>query len=454
MIPVVTPSEMAAIDAAAPEGTAVLVSRAGAAVAGAAIEMLSDAGRRVVVLAGGGNNGADGRAAAARLESEGADCVVLAPDCGVVPSCDLLIDAAYGTGLNRPWSPPAGAEAAGAILAVDSPSGVDGLTGEVRGGALAATRTVTFAALKPGLLIGPGRCLAGAVSVADIGLDVSGATAHLMTEADVAELWPRRPRDAHKWRSACWVVAGSRHMRGAAALASLAALRSGAGYVCLSTPGAGPDASIPTEAVYRYLPHRGWFSHLNVDRFKSLVVGPGLGRHPITRASVRALVSACEIPMVLDGDALALLGTGFGGLMAQARAPVVLTPHDGEFELLMGRPPGPDRLAAARTLAGEGATVVLKGPTTVVAGPDGQARLVTSGDARLATAGTGDVLAGMVGALLAQGLAPLDAASLAAQVHGMAGSSGPPVGLIAGDLPAAIPNVLSRLLSPEPAAGG
>ena len=478
MIPVVTPQEMAAIDAAAPESTDVLVERAGAAVAVAAVEMLTGAtggaaavleagrpsaarrkalaGRRVTIMAGRGNNGADGRAAARHLQRAGAECRVVAPDAAEFPPCDLLIDAAYGTGLNRPWTPPAGIEGAGNVLAVDIPSGVDGLTGQVQGGALAAARTVTFAALKPGLLAHPGRGLAGSVSVADIGLDVTGASAQLLTEADVAELWPRREADAHKWRSACWVVAGSPGMRGAASLASLAALRSGAGYVRLSVPGGEPDASVPTEVVFGPLPAANWHERMEVSRFGSLVVGPGLGRDPQTATAVCGLVTRATVPLVLDGDALAALAGDLGAVLAAARAPVVLTPHDGEYELLAGCRPGADRLEAARTLAAAGATVLLKGSTTVVAAPDGTARFVTSGDARLATAGTGDVLAGMIGALLAQGVAPLDAAALAAHVHGMAGALGPPVGLIAGDLLGAIPAALAAALDPprhEPGGG-
>ena len=495
MIPVVTPAEMAAIDAAAPEGTDVLVERAGAAVAVVATEMLTGSGegaaavleagrplvstrqalrvvrgdeqewtdrrgrpsgslrqalrgRKVVVIAGRGNNGADGRAAARYLERAGAACRVITPDSTEIPPADLLIDAAFGTGLNRPWSPPEGAGGAGDVLAVDIPSGVDGLTGEVHGGALAATRTVTFAAVKPGVLLYPGRRLAGSVSVADIGLDVASATAQLLTEADVADLWPRRPDDAHKWRSACWVVAGSPGMRGAATLASLAALRSGAGYVRLSVPGGEPDASVPTEVVFERLPAADWHERMDTSRFGSLVVGPGLGRDPQTASAVRALVARATVPLVLDGDALAALGNDAAATLATARAPVVVTPHDGEYELLAGRRPGADRLAAARALAAAGATVLLKGSTTVVAAPHGAARFVTSGDARLATAGTGDVLAGMIGALLAQGVTALDAAALAAQVHGMAGALGPPVGLIAGDLLGAIPAVLAGALEP------
>ncbi len=470
MIPVLAPAEMAAIDAQAPEGTDVLIERAGAAVAVAAAEMLtgrSDAaaaiggsgrpvaargalrGRKVVVVAGRGNNGADGRAAARHLQRAGAECRILEPEQAAVPRCNLLIDAAYGTGLRGPWAPPTPSGTIDHVLAVDIPSGVDGLTGEVHGGALAANRTVTFAALKPGLLLHPGRRFAGTVSVADIGLDVSSARAQLLTAEDVADSWPRRPSEAHKWHSACWVVAGSPTMRGAASLASLAALRSGVGYVRLSVPGGEPDAAIPTEVVFHSLPAVGWGDQLELSRFGSLVVGPGLGRSPEQMSEVRALIGRATVPLVLDGDALAALATDVAAILASASAPVILTPHDGEYEMLLGHQPGADRLAAARKLATTGATVLLKGPTTVVATPDGLVRIVTSGDARLATAGTGDVLAGMIGALLAQQVAPLEAAALAAQLHGMAGLLGPPVGLIAGDLLGAIPAALAGLLEPQ-----
>ena len=219
-------------------------------------------------------------------------------------------------------------------------------------------------------------------------------------------------------------------------------------------PGGEPDASVPTEVVFGRLPAADWHERMDTSRFASLVVGPGLGRDPQTASAVRALVTRATVPLVLDGDALAALGGDAATALAAARAPVVLTPHDGEYELLAGQRPGADRLAAARALAATGATVLLKGSTTVVAAPDGAARFVTSGDARLATAGTGDVLAGMIGALLAQGLTALDAAALAAQVHGMAGALGPPVGLIAGDLLGAIPAVLAGALDPAPQGFG
>ncbi|MGH9183450.1 MAG: NAD(P)H-hydrate epimerase, partial [Acidimicrobiales bacterium] len=227
-----TPAEMGEIDAASSEPTEVLVGRAGAAVARAAVAVMGGSyGRRVVVVAGKGNNGADGREAARRLRRRGVRVAVVdaAATGPRLPPADLVIDAAFGTGLRGGWEPPDPGRTP--VLAVDIPSGVAGLTGEVRGGALAAGRTVTFAALKPGLLLGAGAALAGEVEVADIGLDTSAARAHLVTDGDIAAWLPRRPVETHKWRSAVWVVAGSAGMAGAAGLAAGGALRAGAGYV-------------------------------------------------------------------------------------------------------------------------------------------------------------------------------------------------------------------------------
>src|SRR5262249_34206133 len=204
---------MRAIDAAATEPVEILIDRAGAAVARAAIDMLGGTyGRRVVVIAGRGNNGADGRAAARRLARRGVRISVLdAADPGSrVPACDLVIDAAYGTGFHGAWQPP---DPGGApVLAVDIPSGVDGTTGAINSPVLTAERTVTFAALKPGLVFPPGRQAAGDVTVVDIGLDVSRATTHVVGAADVAEWLPIRPPDSHKWRAALWLIAGSQGM--------------------------------------------------------------------------------------------------------------------------------------------------------------------------------------------------------------------------------------------------
>lgn len=456
MIPIVTPNEMASIDAAAAAPVSELIERAGAAVAREAVDLLGGTyGRRVNVIAGPGNNGADGRVAVRRLTQQGVRCELFEPyQRGPLPPADLLIDAAFGTGLSRPYV--AQASSAPIVLAVDIPSGVDGLTGATIGEPLTATRTLTFAALKPGLVLEPGATIAGEVVVADLGLDVSGARAHLVTDADVAAWWPRRRTDAHKWHAATWIIGGSIGMIGAPTLAALGAQRAGAGYVQCSTPGAGlsaqetigADSSHTLEAVGRYLPARGWASDVVADgaRFSSIVVGPGLGRDSETLDEVAALVRHSQIPLVVDADGLA----AFTSITASTgEASVVLTPHDGEFRMLTGHPPGPDRFHAARSLAsGTNSTVLLKGPTTIVSAPDGRCLVVNSGDERLASAGTGDVLAGMIGALLAEGVSPLPAAALAAHVHGRAATRCAAIGTVASDVARALPATITAILTP------
>ncbi|MDQ3470415.1 MAG: NAD(P)H-hydrate dehydratase, partial [Actinomycetota bacterium] len=399
MIPIVTPQEMAAVDAAAPEPVEALIERAGAAVAWAARRMLGGTyGRTVTIVAGKGNNGNDGRAAASVLARWGVHVrVVEATDCpSTLPSCDLVIDAAYGTGFRGEWwAPRVGSTP---VLAVDIPSGVDGATGTAGRGVLAADRTVTFQGLKPGLLFGPGRWLAGEVDVADIGLDVSATMAHLVGHDDVAQWWRPRPPTAHKWSRAVRIVAGSRGMTGSAHLAAAAAQRAGAGMVTLSSPGIDPVA--PLEVVGRRLPASDWATTVldDLDRYHALVIGPGLGREEHTVAQVRKAVLEAAVPVVVDGDglfALAWSDDGAAALLRRRDAPTVLTPHEGEHGLLTGRKPAADRILATRRLAAATHSIVLlKGPTTVVAAPDGDVRVVTASDARMATAGTGDVLSG------------------------------------------------------------
>ncbi|MEY2415444.1 MAG: ADP-dependent NAD(P)H-hydrate dehydratase / NAD(P)H-hydrate epimerase [Ilumatobacteraceae bacterium] len=452
MLPIVTPEEMAALDAAAPVPSQVLVERAGAAVSWAALRMLGGAyGRTVNVLCGKGNNGADGRVAARHLAAKGVRVRVFeVSSCpAVLPPSDLVIDAAYGTGFHGTWSPPDVGDAA--VLAVDVPSGVDALTGDIEGDVLVATRTVTFAALKPGLLIPPGSALAGELELADIGLDIGWARANLVQAADVVGWWPERDEYAHKWRSAVRVIAGSSTMTGAPRLVAHAAMRAGAGMVHLSIPGMTlTDA--PIEIVQRPLPSTSWADAAlaSLDRFHAMVVGPGLGRSDDTAASIRKIVIEAPLPMVIDGDGLFALGwssEGAAALLRRRRVPTVLTPHDGEYALLSGSQPGADRMVAARRLAVDsGCTVLLKGAATIVADPDGATLVVTAGDARLATAGTGDVLSGIIGALLAGGMKPLQAAAAGAWVHGQAGRRGQRHGLVASDLPELIPAVLEELL--------
>jgi hydroxyethylthiazole kinase-like uncharacterized protein yjeF len=448
VIPIVTPEEMAAVDAAAPEPVEVLIERAGAAVARAVLDQLGGAyGRRVVVVAGKGNNGADGRAAARRLRARGVQVLVIdAADAPArLPEADLVVDAAYGTGFHGEYTAP---DAGGApVLAVDIPSGVSGTTGEVSGIAHQATRTVTFAALKPGLLLEPGRTLAGAVAVADIGLDVSSARAGVVERDDVAAWLPVRAVDTHKWRAAVLVVAGSPGMTGAAHLAAAAAQRAGVGMVRLGTPGVDDDPGRPVEAVGVRLPSRGWGEDAlaAADRAHALLLGPGLGATDATAAGIRAVLAGSDLPAVVDGDGLTALGTD-ATLLAERGGPTVLTPHDGEFARLAGGPPSADRLQAVRDLAAStGAVVLLKGPVTVVAEPRGDIRVVVEGDARLATAGTGDVLSGVIAALLARGLPALDAAAAGAWLHARAGRHGPEHGLVASDLVQLLPTALAEV---------
>jgi ADP-dependent NAD(P)H-hydrate dehydratase / NAD(P)H-hydrate epimerase len=435
---------MRAIDAAASEPAEVLIERAGAAVARVATAMLGGTyGRQGVVIAGKGNNGNDGRVAARRLARRGVHVSVVAPETRTLPPAALVIDAAFGTGYretgNGGWSAP---ETDAPVLAVDIPSGVDGLTGLTSGRVLAAQATVTFAALKPGLLFPPGRQLAGEVRVADIGLPAASAT-HVVEAVDVRTWLPARAIDAHKWDAAVWVVAGSAEMIGAAHLVARAAQRAGAGMVRLSSPGVGVDPGAPTEAVRQPL-SGAWADDVlaGAERFGALVVGPGLGRADAVLEQVRALVGKAPGPLVVDADALFALA-GRDRIIRSRSGSTVLTPHDGEYARIAGHPPGPDRLAAARRMAADQHSIVLlKGPTTVVAEPGGCALVVTTGDQRLASAGTGDVLAGVIGALLAQGMPAFEAAAAGAWLHGAAAHRAPAQGMVAGDLVDHLPEVL------------
>ena len=271
-----------------------------------------------------------------------------------LPPADLVIDAAYGTGFHGEWKAPR--VGATPVLAVDIPSGVDGLTGEAGRGVLAADRTVTFAALKPGLLLGAGRILAGDVEVVDIGLDTRRARAQLVEAEDVARWWRPRPPTAHKWIRAVRVVAGSPGMTGAAHLASAAAMRAGSGMVSLSTP--GTDGSAPEEVVRRRLPAFDWSSQVldDLHRYHALVVGPGLGREPYTVAAVRATAIAATVPARRRRRRAVRAGVGRRrrrAVLHRRTSPTVLTPHDGEYGLLAGHRPAADRFLAARRLAAD-----------------------------------------------------------------------------------------------------
>jgi NAD(P)H-hydrate epimerase len=389
--------------------------------------------------------------AAARLRRRGVGVTVVdaAAADDRLASCDVVVDAAYGTGFRGEYRAPEIPEGAH-VVAVDIPSGVNGDTGQAAAGAVRADTTVTFASLKPGLLFGEGPDRSGSVEVVDIGLDVSGAGVHVVEDPDVPALLPRRPRNAHKWQTALYVAAGSPGMMGSATFCSLAAMRGGAGMLQLGVPGAGPRDLPSSEVVAHGLPAEGWDADVLavVERCRALVVGPGLGRSEATAAAVRRLVAECPVPVLVDADGLNVLGRAseIAELISGRTTPVILTPHDGEFSRLAGSGPGPDRLSSARELAHQaGAVVLLKGSATIVAAPGGQSLLSTAGSPRLATAGTGDVLSGIIGAFLARGLPALEAAALGAHAHGRAAGLGLPEGLLAGDLVELLPRWLSAV---------
>lgn len=463
MIPVLSPQEMAEVDRAAPEPLEVLVARAGWAVAREARRFLGGVyGRRVVVLAGKGNNGADGRAAAAVLARAGAAVTIVEDRDRKRPlshpraPADLVIDAALGTGLARPYDPP---DPGGApVLAVDIPSGISGADGS--GTAMQAVATVTFEAYKPGLFLGSGPQLVGQVHLAKIGLGAlvaERARAWVPTDEDVFAMLPRRSRQSHKWETATLAVCGSPGMAGAAALSARSAMRAGAGYVLLGSPGSesfGLEGFWPPEPVSLRLPAGSWgpLASQAASRVKSVLVGPGLGaaaggvgpEGEVARFLTQG--PAARLPAVVDADGLSALGDldVVSQVAERRQAGLILTPHDGEYRRLSGHLPPEDRLSEARRAAERSrAVVLLKGSPTVVAAPGGRALVVLSGSPRLATAGSGDVLSGVIAAFLARGLPPFEAAALAAHVHGRAAALGPVEGLVASDLPELIGDWLS-----------
>jgi NAD(P)H-hydrate epimerase len=300
------------------------------------------------------------------------------------------------------------------------------------------------------------------VNVVDIGIDVAVSGNHpLLAVVDVDDLsLPTRGADTHKWSSGCLVVGGSGGMVGAPMLASQAALRCGAGMVVCAVPGVGAAATVSgQELVARALPATpmGAFAEdaadavlKEVDRYRAVVVGPGVGREESAQATARRIVAEANVPLLADADALNAIAVEPAALRVRHAAglPVaVLTPHAGEYERLAGKPVGPDRVGAARDLARQlNAIVLLKGSSTVIARPDGDAVINLTGTPMLATAGTGDVLSGIIGALLAQGIDPFAAAATGAYVHGRAARAAPTSPhIVASDLILALPRTLEEL---------
>jgi len=473
---VLTPSEAAELDRATQErgiSADSLMEAAGREVADAALRLAGGAyGRRAVVVCGKGNNGGDGLVAARYLDGAGVRTTTFLLDDALsgqaatnlarlettsvrrrgwsrdaldreLQRADVAIDAIFGTGFRGtaagPFAEALEALAASSVplVAVDIPSGVHGETGAVEGPAVSADLTVTFGALKPGLVLLPGATYPGVVEVEPIGFpeELIRSDLVLVEAEDVAAMLPLREPDTHK-RSAGYavVVGGSRLMTGAVALAGAAAYRAGAGLVAVAVP----EGILPVtqgavrEAVFVALPETdagtvaGGSDRLDevLGQAGSLAVGPGMTRDERTAGWIRELVRSSEAPVVLDADGL----NAFAGRaedLADRKVDLILTPHAGEFARVAGVSTGEvatDRVRHVRELAARtSATVLLKGSRTLVAAPDGTVRINPTGGPFLATGGTGDVLTGMIAGLLARGCSPLDAGSAAAFVHGVAG---------------------------------
>ncbi|MFH8767870.1 NAD(P)H-hydrate dehydratase [Streptomyces sp. NPDC017958] len=439
-----------------PEGA--LMQRAAAGLAAACVDLLGRVyGSRVVLLVGSGDNGGDALYAGARLARRGAGVTAVllarperthseglaallraggrvAADGAAeeaVERADLVVDGIVGIGGKGGLRPDAEALAGAVersravVVAVDLPSGVEADTGEVRGTALRADLTVTFGTHKPGLLVDPAREYAGSVRLVDIGLELPpDAELEALQHADVARLLPLPVVESDKYRrGVVGIAAGSARYPGAAVLAVSGALRGGAGAVRYVGPAAqAVIARFPETLVSDQGPAKA-------GRVQAWVVGPGAGDDAATVAEVLS----AEVPVLLDADGLRLAERN---AVRGRTAPTLMTPHAGEAAALLGVPREEvegARLASARELAAVyRATVLLKGSTTLVADSGGGAvRVNATGTGWLATAGSGDVLSGLAGSLLAAGLSALDAGSVAAYLHGLAGrfaADGAPAG--------------------------
>jgi hydroxyethylthiazole kinase-like uncharacterized protein yjeF len=474
--------------AAGTPGFALMMS-AGQAVAEAAMNLAEEG--PILVVAGPGNNGGDGFVAAAELAARGREVSVILlcerdslqgdaalaargwkyPVLPFNPQAigrpALIIDALFGAGLDRavngePLEMIEAINANGAaVLAVDLPSGVNGTTAAVMGVAVRATETVTFFRRKPAHLLLPGRVHCGRVRVADIGIDANVlAEIQPRTFENLPSFWRQSfpvPRiDGHKYdRGHAAVVSGGLAVTGAARLSARGALRAGAGLVTLASPrdALAVNASALTAVMVRAVDTVVEFAEMLEDRrFNACVIGPGAGVGARTRDLVLTAMSA-KRSLVLDADALTSFADTpdrlFDAVKDSRDPQVVLTPHEGEFSRLFSdisnkhtvrSKLGRVRAAAERS----GAVVLVKGPDTVVASPDGRATIAANAPPWLATAGAGDVLSGMISGLLAQGVPAFEAASIGVWMHGEAGREAGP-GLIAEDLPEVLPAVIRHL---------
>jgi hydroxyethylthiazole kinase-like uncharacterized protein yjeF len=525
---VVSVAEMRALEAAAIEaGTPerVLQERAGLAVADVVEDELGRAGsgaRRpahVMVLVGAGNNGRDavvaGRRLAARgcrvqlwhgsrcplseqelrdIRTEGVGVFRFDGDFlqaagaalnAAIEGADVVVDGLLGVASRGPMREELASVAASVnavcavpggprVVAVDVPSGIGADDGATPGQVVRAGVTVTFGAVKAGLLRFPAASFVGRLVPRSIGLPTGSAASlpvHVLDEPVVAPLVPPRPLDAHKYRlGRVLVVAGSDRFVGAACLGSEAAARAGAGLIGVASTEAVkrvlatrlPEATYPltlTDLDHHPEEVADRAAELLPDQ-AALLLGPGVDRSDSVDRFVRRLLTANagqdrSTPTVIDADALSLLA-GWSGWWEQIGVGNILTPHAGEMARLLTSDPDlavvegePPWDTARRAAARWHQVIVLKGPFTAVTEPTGRAWVYPHANPALATAGTGDVLAGLCAGLLAQGITPLDAARLAVVVHALAGrrvlDHRDRQTLIASDLPAELPIVLAAL---------
>jgi ADP-dependent NAD(P)H-hydrate dehydratase / NAD(P)H-hydrate epimerase len=434
---VLTPEEMSRADAASGVPFETLMENAGRAAADEIVRRF--AARPAAVLCGPGNNGGDGKVVARRLEAWGWPVKLAGFEdaVGSLHGAELVVDALVGSGLSRDFPE----DIAGAVnrlgvpvVAIDVPSGIDGLTGRARGAAIKADVTVTFFRKKPAHLLMPAREFCGELVVADIGIPPSvlaGIAPRLWENAAPAS---RRLNQAgHKYhRGHAVIVSGGRTQTGAARLAALSALRGGAGLVTVASPSdaLAVNAAHLTAVMLAETETPEAFAALLQDPRKNAVcIGPAAGLGARTRSfSLAALRSAAAC--ALDADALTSFADDpealFDAIRGRASCSAVLTPHEGEFARLFRGLAGsvlPKHERARAAAQRSGAVVVLKGPDTVIAHPDGRAAINANAPPSLATAGSGDVLAGLVTALLAQGIPAFEAAAEAVWRHGAAASS-------------------------------
>jgi NAD(P)H-hydrate epimerase len=459
-------------------GGTVLMENAGRAVADAISRRWSS--RPVAVLCGPGNNGGDGSVVARILQERGwivrlallGDRDALKGDAAAAAArwtgktealsvsaldgAGLVVDALFGAGLARPIDGVAAKVITALdkrglpIVAIDVPSGIDGGSGEVRGIAPSAALTVTFFRRKPGHLLLPGRLQCGETIVAPIGIDASALDPIAPDTAGNHPSWwidayPWPDASGHKYSRGHALVSGGAVMTGAARLAARAAARVGAGLVTVAAlePAFPIYAAALTGVIVQPISGLDDFAALLADkRRNAALIGPGAGLGPETRDKALKILAAGK-HAVLDADALTVFSERPANLFSAIRGPCVLTPHEGEFARLFDAS-GSKLERARRAAKASRAVIVLKGPDTVIAAPDGRAAINENAPPELATAGSGDVLAGIVLGLLAQGMPPFEAASTAVWLHGEAARRFG-AGLIAEDLIDALPPVLAGL---------